>query len=49
MDRQRWIKIVAVFLAFMMLAPVVAILAGSLAGEDSLAPIVDAAVLAIGL
>ena len=40
-DRQRWIKIVAVFLAFMMLLPVIAVLVGALGDEASIAPIVD--------
>lgn len=41
MGRQRWIKIIAVALAFMMLLPVVAVLIGALSEEASLAPIID--------
>ena len=48
-DRQRWIKIVAVFLAFMMLLPVVAVLIGALGDEASIGPIVDYATAAIQL
>lgn len=49
MDRQRWIKIVAVFLAFMMLLPVIAVLVGALGEEASIAPIVDFTATAIQL
>lgn len=39
--RQRWIKIIAVALAFMMLLPVVALLIGAVSEEGSIAPIID--------
>lgn len=48
-NRGRWVKIVAVALAFMMLLPVIALLIGSaVTTEGSLAPLLGASALLVG-
>lgn len=46
-NRDRWIKIVAVALAFMMLVPVIALLVGSAVSEGSLDVLSSAAHLTL--